>query len=264
MLRLLAVVWVMMASCGVVAAECALPGAETARVAEVVDGETLRLEDGGEVRLLNLLSPRRPLWLEPDKTWPAADAARAALEMLVAGEAVELAFDTRREDRHGRLLAQVFLARGDGRLWVQGEMIDRGHGRVWSLASGRTCVAALTAREAEAREAQAGLWRFDFSRVRRATPAQEIAKLKNTFAIIEGKVLKVEQVGARTYLNFEEDWRRDFTATVPQRAVKLFVGAGGDLASLQGMQVRVRGWVETFNGPMIEITHPEQIERLDE
>ena len=252
------------AACGAVQAECALPEAETVTVTEVIDGETLHLDDGREVRLLNLLSPRRPLWLEPEKTWPAADAARAALEMLVAGRAVELAFDKRGEDRNGRHLAHVFLMRGDGRLWVQGEMVDRGHGRAWSLASGRACAAALVARETAARKAEAGLWRLDFYRVRQATPAQEIAKLKNTFAIIEGKVLKVAHVGARTYLNFEEDWRRDFTATVPQRAVKLFVGAGRDLASLEGTRVRVRGWVERFNGPMIEVTHPEQIERLDE
>jgi hypothetical protein len=35
-----------------------------------------------------------------------------------------------------------------------------------------------------------------------------------------------------------------------------------DLASLEGQRVRVRGWVESWNGPAIEATHPEQIERV--
>ncbi len=28
--------------------------------------------------------------------------------------------------------------------------------------------------------------------------------------------------------------------------------------------VRVRGWVKRFNGPLIEVTHPEQIEVIEE
>ena len=249
---------------GAAQAECALPVTETTSVAEAIDAETLLLGDGRKVRLVNLLSPRRPLWLEADKPWPAAEAAHKALHGLTAGRKVALAFDERGEDRHGRLAAQVYLERSDGRLWVQGEMVDRGHGRAWSLASGRTCVTGLIAREAAARSAEAGLWRFEFYRVREATQAEEIAKLRNTFAIVEGMVLKVAQVGARTYLNFEEDWRRDFTVTVRQKAVKLFTGAGDAPASMEGTRIRVRGWVEWFNGPMIEVTHPEQIERLDE
>ncbi len=264
MLRVLTALSLVLCAVAVARAECALASSETATVAEITDGETLRLEDGRVVRLVNLLSPRRPLWLAADKPWPAADAARRALEQLAAGQGVELAFDARREDRHGRLLAQVFLARGDGRLWVQGEMVDRGHGRAWSIGSNRTCARALVAREAAARAVGAGLWRLDFYRVRPAIPADPVAKLKNAFAIVEGKVLRVASVGARTFINFEEDWRRDFTVTVPSRAVKLFGDAGIDLASLEGTRVRVRGWVETYNGPLIDVTHPEQIERLDE
>jgi hypothetical protein len=29
-----------------------------------------------------------------------------------------------------------------------------------------------------------------------------------------------------------------------------------------GREIRVRGWLEFYNGPMIEATHPEQIELL--
>ena len=34
--------------------------------------------------------------------------------------------------------------------------------------------------------------------------------------------------------------------------------------SLQGKRIRVRGWLKSFNGPMINATHPEQIEVLGE
>ncbi len=36
-----------------------------------------------------------------------------------------------------------------------------------------------------------------------------------------------------------------------------------DFASLKGQHIRVRGWLENFNGPSIRVTHPEQIEVLN-
>jgi hypothetical protein len=47
------------------------------------------------------------------------------------------------------------------------------------------------------------------------------------------------------------------------RSRKLFRGAGVDPAGLDGRRIRVRGWLRSRNGPMIEATHPEQIELLD-
>ena len=41
-----------------------------------------------------------------------------------------------------------------------------------------------------------------------------------------------------------------------------FTAAGIDLTALAGKRLRVRGWVMWRNGPMIEATHPEQIELL--
>jgi micrococcal nuclease len=34
------------------------------------------------------------------------------------------------------------------------------------------------------------------------------------------------------------------------------------LMGLNGKTIRVRGWVRNYNGPLIEITHPQQIEVL--
>jgi micrococcal nuclease len=41
-----------------------------------------------------------------------------------------------------------------------------------------------------------------------------------------------------------------------------FTAAGIDLTVRAGKRLRVRGWVMWRNGPMIEATHPEQIELL--
>ena len=64
--------------------------------------------------------------------------------------------------------------------------------------------------------------------------------------------------------NFGADWREDFTLSLESKVRRLFVDEGFDLESLEGRTVRARGWIKTYNGPMIEITHPEQIEVLAE
>jgi micrococcal nuclease len=70
----------------------------------------------------------------------------------------------------------------------------------------------------------------------------------------------VGQVAGRIYLNFAEDWRRDFTVSIERKNADAFAAAGIDLKGLAGKTIRARGWLQWRNGPMIEATHPEQIE----
>jgi micrococcal nuclease len=56
--------------------------------------------------------------------------------------------------------------------------------------------------------------------------------------------------------------RSDFTISVERKDASAFTTAGIDLKGLTGKGVQVRGWVEWRNGPMIEASHPEQIEIL--
>jgi hypothetical protein len=72
----------------------------------------------------------------------------------------------------------------------------------------------------------------------------------------------VGEGGGRIYLNFAKDWRSDFTISVARKDMSAFTTAGIDLKGLAGKRLRVRGWVEWRNGPLIEASHPEQIEVL--
>ena len=58
--------------------------------------------------------------------------------------------------------------------------------------------------------------------------------------------------------------KSDFTAIIDKRALKLFDTPWvRDPSVLAGQKVEVRGWTRDADGPMIEITHPEQIRLLD-
>ena len=197
-----------------------------------------------------------------ENAWPCEAEARAGLTRLVSGAAVELRFDERREDRHGHLLAQVTVIRGDDRIWLQDDLVARGLIRVFSLADARACVAALLARDDEARRARRGLWRSWAYRVEDADDVKRLGRLTHSYQLVEGTVHAVGEGRKLIYVNFAQDWRKDFTITIARKDLAAFEAAGLDLARLPGNRVRVRGIVEWWNGPMIAATHPEQIEVL--
>ncbi|MFD1626482.1 thermonuclease family protein [Azospirillum griseum] len=232
--------------------------ADSWRVASVIDGDTLELADGRRVRLAGIEAAKPPRFAVPgERSWPLADAATAALVHLVQGRAVTPrgAVTT---DRHGHLLAH--LLRDDG-LWLQTELLAQGHARVHTRPDARAFAAELLATEDGARRDRRGLWRTRVYAVRAADP-ETLARDRDSFQIVEGRVLRVTKTGGEAYLDFGEDWRSDVTVHIARGVMREFAKAGIDPLSYEGKTIRVRGWIGLRSGPMIEATHPEQIERV--
>jgi micrococcal nuclease len=235
---------------------------ETVAIAEVLDGDTVVLDRAigrsERVRLVGIEAPKPPLDRSPSRSWPPADAAKATLERLIAGKEVTLVYDKARIDRHGRLRAHLY--RDDG-LWIQGEMVRLGMARVHTFSDNHALAAEMLTLEREARAARRGLWRDPFYMVR--TPEQA-ADHVDSFQLVEGRVRNTARVKSRVYLNFGDDWRTDFTVSLPTKILPAFEEAGIAPLELKGKVIRVRGWLDEYNGPMIDITHPEQIEIVGE
>ena len=233
-----------------------LPADITAQVAAVIDGDTVTLADGREVRLVGIQAPKLPLGRRGFAEWPLAGEAKTKLEGLTLGQDVTLHYGGARADRHGRLLAH--LTQTGGTVWVQGALLQAGLARVYSFPDNRALAAEMLALEREARAARRGIWAHPYYKIR--TP-DETRRDIETFQVVEGRVLQAAAVRDRLYLNFGPDFRTDFTIAIARRNLKLF-GREFDGASLEGKTIRVRGWLKSVNGPMIEATHPEQIEVL--
>ncbi len=227
-------------------------------VARVLDGDTFTLKDGTEVRLAGLLTPKP--WQLPAKPGGAAASlpmrATEALGGIVLGRPVTLAFGARRSDRNGRLLAQA--VRADG-LWVQGELLTRGLARVYTTLDNRDRADEMLGLEAVARAARRGLWASPEFRVLDAAAS---ARFVGSFQIVEGTVLDLRRGREQIYLHFGGDRRAALTLSIALADRRLFVGGNRDPSGLVGKRLRVRGWLKSFDGPVIEATHPEQIELL--
>ncbi|HYD15179.1 MAG TPA: thermonuclease family protein [Hyphomicrobium sp.] len=221
----------------------------------VIDGETLLLDDGREVRLIGALSRT------PDATGGNAQTMRA-LEELVGGRSISFRYEGRRRDRYGRTLAQVYLAGPDGSVWLQQHLISQGHARAYALPGNSGCLRALMAAEAEARQARLGLWSSDHYRIRDAADPGALSRLSGQFALVEGRVANVTRTQRTIYINFGSDWRRDFTASVSTYIADSAADGAARIAGLSGQTIRVRGWIERRNGPMIVLGSLDEIEVL--
>lgn len=226
------------------------------RVVEIVDGDTLIFQDGREVRLVGIQAPKLPLGRRNFVTWPLADISKSALTTLALYKTLTLSYGGRRVDRYDRLLAHLHDPED---VWIQGELLRRGMARVYSFNDNRALVPEMLSIEVKARNARRGIWRHHFYQVRNA---DSVHRDIGSFQLVEGHVKSVAVLRKRTYLNFGANWRTDFTIAVAARARRLFKASSIDLTALEGKPVRVRGWIKSRNGPLIDVTHPEQIEVL--
>ena len=237
----------------------ALPDGGGGNVVAVMDGDSLRLENTKtDVRMLAIQAPKLPKGRKGFTPWPEGAGAQAALTALVKGHKVTLRLGTTPRDRNGRILAHV--VRDDG-LWLQEELLREGWVRVYTFPDNRQFAAELLKAEQEARAAHRGIWADAVYAVRSADPVA-LAKDIGTFQIVEGRVVTTSKVRGRVYLNFGEDFRTDFTATIPPDVVPLFTKAKLNPLTLKDRVVRVHGYVRSYNGPVIDLSHPEQIEIL--
>lgn len=133
---------------------------ETVKVARVVDGDTLILQDSRRVRYLNVDTPESA---HPNK--PIQCYGKEAFELnksLVEGKTVWLKFDKQKEDRYGRLLALVFLPGrnvNDVRQSVNAYLVKTGFARSYILKPNDTYAKEFAAMELEARKSNLGLWK---------------------------------------------------------------------------------------------------------
>jgi endonuclease YncB( thermonuclease family) len=226
-------------------------------VQSVIDGDSLTLADGRTVRMVGIQAPKLPKGRPNFVEWPFAREAQAALSELVQGRSVTLHFGGTRQDRYGRVLAQ--LAREDG-LWVQGELIRRGFARIYTFPDNRAAAAEMLALEREARAQRLGLWADTFFAIRRP---EDAVRFTGEFELVEGKIVDGARTGNAVFLNFGTDWHTAFTLRLNSEALRLFRSDGVDPLALIGTTVRVRGYIRRDRDRAImDITHPEEIERL--
>lgn len=243
-----------------IAPGCTLPAGPIRAVSRVLDGDTLQLDDGSELRLIGALAPHAHDVGAETGAWPLADEARRTLSGLVLGKSIALAFGGLRTDRYGRWLAHAIVEPEGRKEWVQGHMLARGMARAYTLPDNAACTGDLLDLERPAREGNLGLWTNAAYQVRSAESPHELLAYRHTFQLVRGRIATVSRTRGATYLNFAQD-RRGFAAVVKRAGDALSGGLRPE--ALTGRTAVVRGWIDRRNGPVIAIDAAGQIELVD-
>jgi micrococcal nuclease len=171
------------------------------------------------------------------------------------GEPVELSFGNQQQNRYGNYIAQ---ANASGK-WLEGGLLAHGLALVYPTIDNDLQVPEMLAAEKKARNAKIGLWANpENAIISDAESVANLLKYKNKFKIIEGRVFDVRKTKDKIYINFDKDWKTDFSIGISKENFHNFP----DVESLKGRKIRVRGWVESYNGPFVEIYEEGQIEEM--
>jgi len=237
---------------------------ESELTSRITDGDSFILISGLVVKLASIEAPQSALREQNRAAWPFASEANAALTALIGGRKVQLFYGGEKRDRYKRAIAQIYTLTPEGKpdLWVQEEMVRLGLARVYTWAGETVDSARLYAAERRARAAGRGIWSHDFYKLR-GPDANALAQYVDSTQIVEGIILSAADVRGQIYLNFGVDYKTDFTITIAKKNVKNFTKSNVDLLGLEGARVRVRGWIELYNGPSIWLDDPARLEVLE-
>lgn len=233
--------------------------------AKVESADRLLLDDGAEAILIGALPPAAV-----SGPSPAAEASRLALEGLAGGEPVQMATSGRKFDRYGRQLVHAFIQRGSDRLWVQGELVERGLARAYALPGNAACLDELLMRERRARAAQAGHWASGVFHDVQADDLRTLTSYRDTFQTIEGRVARISRLRGQTVIDFGPQGQDAFSAVLEAPAARGARKARTDDRALTGLglegrRVRVRGWIDVQRRrPSVTLADAGMIEVLDD
>lgn len=230
---------------------------ETVRLAQVVDGDTLRLQDGRRIRVLGINTPEVARKGQAGEAL-GAEASAASREFLPAQQQVHLVYDRDQNDRYGRVLAHVYNAQ---RQSLAAHLLERGLALQVVVPPNLSEVKCLARQEARARQLNRGIWREKGWQLQSAADAS----LDQTgFRRVKGKVTKVTvlrdiwiELDGPIVLKIAQQDRHYF----PEAQWQSWVGK----------QVEVRGWLSNrasefqrkrgFKPLQMQVRHPLMLEK---
>jgi micrococcal nuclease len=126
-------------------------------VVRVVDGDTIRVEQGGREEAIRYIGVDTPETVKPGSPVECfGKAASRANRALVEGERVRLVEDVESHDRYGRRLAYVYRERDN--LFVNAELVRGGFATPLTIPPNVAHADELAGLARTARRAGRGLW----------------------------------------------------------------------------------------------------------
>lgn len=223
---------------------------EEVRIAQVYDGDTVRLADGRRLRFIGIDSPE--IGRDGELSQPFAQQALKNLRELLAGQQrLGLRFDVERRDRYHRRLAHLFLQNG---VSVESWLLERGLATMLVVPPNTWNLECYAAAERRARGQRRGIWSLPRYQV---IATEDLPVRTEGFHIIAGRVLTIDKTRNSTWI----DLTGKLSLRIDREDLEYF--STGYFDQLQGRRIIARGSITPrARGPMMQIRHPAALEQL--
>jgi endonuclease YncB( thermonuclease family) len=234
------------------AGACAAPaGGEAVQVRYVYDGDTLVLANDRKIRLIGINTPEAGQDGQPPQALAIEARDRLRRLLFAQGNAARAVYGQEDRDRHGRYLANLWLADGKN---LSAELLREGLGWAVAIPPNTRFLDCYLESEQSARAAAKGVWGHPDYAVR--SSAQLNLRSKG-FQLVEGRVVRINHGGGAIWVNLEGR----FAVRIPDQDLRWFSHPPD--SSWTGKQVQVRGWLYAVKGELrVTVRHPAALEVL--
>jgi micrococcal nuclease len=223
-------------------------GDRTVDVRYVIDGDSLELANGQQVRLIGVNTPE--MSGGNDQPEPLAVAARTALVDMIGKRPIRLVPGQEKKDRHARLLAYVETANGRD---VQRELLADGLGFLVAIPPNIERLGPYRQAQRLARQGRRGVWADAAFAPVRAEQLNPDDPLRG-FRQVRGEIRYYN--ASRRYHYFRLS--PGFEFKVPRTDWRYFDGRP---SALIGRSLTVRGWVTRGKYRLqMRVAHPAMID----
>jgi len=131
----------------------------TAKVINVIDGDTIKIDTGQKVRYIGINTPEITYPEKPNDCY--ALEAKEKNKELVEGKTVKLKKDISETDKYGRLLRYIFIENSSSTseaIFINKILITEGYARIMSIPPDLKYYPLFKEEQVKAKENKKGLW----------------------------------------------------------------------------------------------------------
>ncbi|MBI5931138.1 MAG: thermonuclease family protein [Chloroflexi bacterium] len=194
----------------------------SAKVTDVVDGDTLDLDNGQRVRLIGINTPEREQ--------PFYEEASDFLKKRLDGKHVEIEYDQEDTDQYGRTLAYIWL----GDVLINQEILEQGLAVAYSVPPNARYEQVFLAAEQGAQSAGVGLWKPASAEliirfISYDPPGPDDENLNGEYVEFQNKsTATVDMTGFTLEDAANNNYTFGSVTVAPEQTLRLYSGCGSD------------------------------------
>lgn len=226
---------------------------ETAQVAQVVDGDTIKLIDGRKLRLIGINTPERGR--NGKQNEPFYQAAKDQLQQIINNNKnqVKIVFGKSKRDRYKRVLVHIFTLNNEN---ITATLIKNGMGFSIAIPPNIQLLKCYQDAEHEAQKQKRGIWKHSYSH------AIDVKLLENSargFFRVSGTVQRVGESRTSFWLNLNTKSESKFALRILKKNLIYFTHFHPK--DLINRQLTARGWIYKIkNEQRMNIHHPASLQ----